>query len=287
MTRKQWLKLRRQSVGASEAAALFNLHPFHSPFSLWAEKTGQVEPEDEKNDQQEFGLAIEPYLAKRYREKTGRTVERLPKYTVYHCGNASATPDRVFRDTEVAPPNPLELKSGIFFDPKEELPAHWQVQINQQMLCTGAARGSFAILGSFHRFFTYDVERNEAFLSLLIEKIDEFWEHVKKGTPPPVDGHAATTEALKRLHPKDSGETVALPAEAEYWTAELAAVKKHIKEFEARKSELENQLKAAIGDATYGRMADGSGWSLKTTPRDGYTVEATEYRSLRRTMKLF
>jgi putative phage-type endonuclease len=294
MTRKQWLKLRQQSVGASEAAALFDLHPYHSRYSLWAEKTGQVEAPDESTDQQEYGLIIEPYLAKRYARETGRAVEKFPKHTVFKAGRASATPDRKWKEAiedgspeavRVMGAGPLELKTGIFFNPSEDLPAHWLIQIQQQLLCMGGELGAFAILGSYNRFFVADVERNDPFISLLVEKVEEFWDFVTRGVPPPVDGHAATREALKRLHPKDNGTTVSLPAEAEAWTSELKMAKWELDGLKKKQDLLENRLRAAIGDATYGVLPDGTHWSLKTTQRAGYTVEPTEYRQLRRSEK--
>lgn len=289
MTRKEWLALRRQSVGASEAAALFNLHPYQSPYSLWAEKTGEVEPPDESTDQQEFGLVIEPYLAKRYERETGRRILELKPLTVFTHDSipASATPDRIFATgIHVANNGVLELKRWSHYSPHEDIPAHAQIQVQQQMLCTELRIGAFAILGPFDKFYTAEATRNEQFLALLVEKIEEFWFYVTKGTPPPADGHAATTEALKRLHPKDNGSTVVLPAEAEKWTSELAWIEKQKKELDTRETACKNSLRAAIGDATYGRLPDGSGWTLRTTPREGYTVEATEYRALRRSKKL-
>lgn len=288
MNRAEWLQLRRKSIGASEAAALFNLHPYHSPFSLWAEKTGQVDPPEESTDQQEFGLVIEPYLAKRYQRETGRTVMDLTPHSVFHAPKnlpAAATPDRLFTIDE-SQGGVLELKRWSHFSPSDEVPAHAQIQVQQQMLCTDLKLASFAILGPFDKFYTVDTERNDPFIELLIEKIQEFWHWVKTGTKPPVDGHSATTEALKRLHPKDSGATIQLPIEAEEWTSKLATVKKQISDLKGEESALENSLKVAIGAATYGRLPDGSGWSFKTTSRAGYSVDPTEYRQLRRSTKL-
>jgi hypothetical protein len=49
---------------------------------------------------------------------------------------------------------------------------------------------------------------------------------------------------------------------------------------EAREAEIENRLKAAIGDATFG-VAGGQAFSWKTQERKGYTVQPSTCRVLR------
>ena len=40
--REELLALRSRYIGGSDAAAVVNLNPYSSPYSLWAEKTGKV-----------------------------------------------------------------------------------------------------------------------------------------------------------------------------------------------------------------------------------------------------
>ena len=37
----EWLRLRGQYIGGSDAAAVVGMNPFSSPYALWAEKTGK------------------------------------------------------------------------------------------------------------------------------------------------------------------------------------------------------------------------------------------------------
>ena len=39
---EEWLKLRSQYIGGSDAAAVVGLNAYASPYSLWAEKTGKI-----------------------------------------------------------------------------------------------------------------------------------------------------------------------------------------------------------------------------------------------------
>ena len=49
-SREEWLERRRQNVNASEAAALFGpeIHPFLTPYKLWALKSGKLDDEEDK-----------------------------------------------------------------------------------------------------------------------------------------------------------------------------------------------------------------------------------------------
>jgi len=40
MPREQWLELRRQGIGGSDAAAILGMNPWKSPMDVWLEKTG-------------------------------------------------------------------------------------------------------------------------------------------------------------------------------------------------------------------------------------------------------
>ncbi len=42
LTRQEWLQVRNQGIGSSEAAAAIGLSPYTSPLALWQHKTGCV-----------------------------------------------------------------------------------------------------------------------------------------------------------------------------------------------------------------------------------------------------
>ncbi len=281
--RKQWLKRRRKGIGASEAAAVLGLSPYHSPLSLFYEKTQEISTEDD-SELKEWGLLLEPAIAKKYAQTTGRIVTSLRKYTIKTMAGAPeffCTPDRLtVIENESCP---LQLKVSAYFNPKEpELPVHWQVQEQHEMMVLGTRHASFGILVAGRRFYHADIKRNDSFIALLREKLEEFLDLIRRGTPPEADGHRATAEALKRMYPKDRGTAVALSTEAFEYAEELKNVKEAIAKYEAREAFLENHLRAEIADNTWGGFLDGSGFSLKTTKRSGYTVEPKEYRSLKR-----
>ena len=68
---------RNTGLGASDAAAAIGVSPYKSRFSLWAEKTGQVEPPDlSEKEAVQWGNYLQPRIAEVYADKTGRIVRQ-------------------------------------------------------------------------------------------------------------------------------------------------------------------------------------------------------------------
>ena len=73
MSRQEWLDLRRQSIGGSDAVAIIGLNPWSTPYAVWADKIGKL-PEQEDNEAMRQGRDLEDYVAKRWCEATGKKV---------------------------------------------------------------------------------------------------------------------------------------------------------------------------------------------------------------------
>ena len=298
---------RTTSIGASEAAAAIGVSPWKSRFALWAEKTGQIEPDNlDDVERVQWGNYLQPKIGEVLAEKTGRTVRQNrsnvsrvhPRYPWM-----SATPDGLQR-VNGGPIGDLEIKTTNEFNAdqwKTEPPLHYQVQLVHQMLVTGHAWGTLAVLIGGQKLVWRDFVQEGMDVAGLEDPIivshllakgiyaseSYFWQLVESRTPPPIDGSADTAEALKRLYGVENGQAVELPAEAEEWDRELQQAKEQIKALEGIKREHENLLKGAIGAATYGLLPDGSRYQWKGRERNEPAREARTitYRELRRLKK--
>ena len=75
MPREQWLELRRQGIGGSDAAAIVGLDRYRSPFDVYADKLG-LKKEQPDNEAMRQGRDLEEYVASRFCEQTGKKVRR-------------------------------------------------------------------------------------------------------------------------------------------------------------------------------------------------------------------
>lgn len=74
---EKWLKTRDLGIGGSDCATVLGLNPYKSAYTLAAERLGMVEPDDlSKNPRVWFGTALEPIVAARFEDLTGKKVHR-------------------------------------------------------------------------------------------------------------------------------------------------------------------------------------------------------------------
>jgi putative phage-type endonuclease len=287
LSHEHWLELRRTSgIGSSDAAAVLGLSPWKSPLALFAEKTGLTEEDDNLDEKEyiEWGTALEPLIADKYQKVTGRQLSRptaIYRHEAYDWMIGS--PDRFIQDDRGL--GILEIKTVGSFHAKEwmeEPPLFYQVQLQHLLCVIGAKFGSFAVLIGGQKFAWCDAERNERFCSYLIEKEAIFWDGVIRGIAPEADASDSTREVLRRMYPKDSGDSIALPPDAIAWDEQLQFAKAEIKAAKAREQEAENKIKAAIGNASIGVLPGSGAYSWKAGPRAGYTIAPGIVRTLRR-----
>ena len=62
--REEWLELRREGIGGSDAAIIAGLNRFGSEMELWADKKGMA-PEKEATEAMKIGVELEDYVARR------------------------------------------------------------------------------------------------------------------------------------------------------------------------------------------------------------------------------
>ena len=71
---------RSNYVGGSDIAVIMGLSRWKTPLQLWAEQTGEVEPEDISGKEAvEMGIELEETVARVFTKRTDLKVRRSPK----------------------------------------------------------------------------------------------------------------------------------------------------------------------------------------------------------------
>lgn len=296
-TEDEWLAERAKGIGASDAPIVLGISPYKTPYQLWSEKVGLIEPPDYSDREWiEWGHRLEPIIAKAYAERSGRRIDPWPQFGIVRHKTfdwMACTPDAVqwgqpagFGTMEPSL-GMLQVKAvGGYFaaEWKETPPLHYQVQLQHELEVTDCAWGTLAALIGGQKLLWFDFARNDKFIAAMLEQEAEFWRRVEEEDPPEVDESPETTKILQQLHPQDNGESIALPPAAVVWDEQLDVTKEQLKELDGQKRLLENRLRAAIGDATFGCLPDGSAYSYKTQTANGPAKEASTstFRVLRK-----
>lgn len=206
---KAWHDFRRQGVGASDISALIGLSRYASPTSLYYEKLGLLEP-DEETQRQRIGKRMEALLAAEFHDETGlyvvgeQTWVTHPEHTFARCtldGLVSESPTNADLDSVIAT---WEAKSDGRFGWPDGIPHNIRAQCVFQMGVTSVRHCfltvMFAGFNIKHYEIPFDDEARSDWLFML-DAARTFWtQHVLTGTPPPVDDHDATVAALTEIY---------------------------------------------------------------------------------------
>ena len=269
LPREDWLEVRKQGIGSSDAAAAVGLNPYKSQLELWLEKTGRdenlpkVDPHDEESPMY-WGNILEPIVAAHYTKRTGNRVRRinavlqhpdpaLPWMLANIDREVTGAPDVQILECKTAGINGARLW-------KEGVPEYVQLQVHHQLAVTGKQAADVAVLLGGQHLDIHRIERDDRLIARLIELERQFWQYVETDTPPPADGSDSAESALRCLYPEDTGQTVDFRDHRNLSAcfADLLAVRQSIAEQEKLEAQLKQTLQQAMGNATRADFETGS-----------------------------
>ena len=269
LPRDDWLAVRKQGIGSSDAAAAVGLNPYKSQFELWLEKTNRdgslpkADPHDEESPMY-WGNILEPIVAAHYTKRTGNRVRRinavlqhpdpsLPWMLANIDREVTGVPDVQILECKTAGINGARLW-------KEGVPEYVQLQVHHQLAVTGKQAADVAVLLGGQHLEIHRIERNETLITRLIELERQFWHYVETDTPPPADGSDSADTALRCLYPEDKGHTLNFKEERNLSAcfADLLAVRQSIAEHEKLEAQLKQTLQQAMGEASRADFETGS-----------------------------
>lgn len=251
-SKEEWLSLRKNFIGGSDAGAVVGLNPYKSAYTLWAEKTGKI-PEFEGNLITEVGSYLEDFVAKLFEKESGKKVRRKNRMLVNaDYPFACADVDRVIVGENAI----LECKTTNSFPAMKkfkngEYPESWYCQMTHYLAVGGYDKAYLAVLIGCREFKIFELNRDEEEIKALMSAEADFWDKVQKNIAPSVDGAESTSETLTTLYPESNDNTVSLMA----YEAELKQYMTYtslIKDVEKQRDECANRIKAFLGESGRG-----------------------------------
>lgn len=136
---------------------------------------------------------------------------------------------------------------------EDSIPDEYMIQIQHYMAATGYQGAYIAVLIGGNAFRWKFVERDEELIAMLVSLEAGFWEHVRKGTPPALDGSDASARFLAERFPNSVPQSeIALPEKAGKLLSQYDEACRQLEKVTARKQEAENLLKEMLGDHEIG-----------------------------------
>ena len=76
LTREEWLELRRNGIGGSDASVVMGKNPWRSIQQLWEDKTGKTPVLENSNEYTYWGNVMEGIIRKEFMNRTGLKVRQ-------------------------------------------------------------------------------------------------------------------------------------------------------------------------------------------------------------------
>lgn len=245
LSHEEWLEWRRKGIGGSDVSAILGLSKWRSPLEVYFDKKGELEPKEE-NEKMYFGKIMEDIIAQEFEKRTGKKVKRT-NYIYQHseCPFMFANIDRVIVGENAG----LECKNTGMFGVENEIPIDYVCQCQHYIFAMGWDRMYLAILINGNKLIIETVERDEQFISMMLEKEKAFWAMVEAGEEPlPM---ALDNELLNNKY-KDYGEIINLPKEALDYIKGYSKAKALKGVYEAQQKGNEAKLKGLLKNAHIG-----------------------------------
>lgn len=289
--REKWLGMRHTMLTASDVACILGFGR-RSAYAVYVDKITPRTEEPEKlelTDPRLWGSALEQPILRTvaghygwdYRE--GGALLRSRAYP-WLGATLDAEIDRHDGRGWVDLEGKTSRVTKEWDESERDVPVEVLIQVQSQLLVCGAPMGVVFALLLGSRPCQVDIEPDFELHRLIAEESERFMQQVRTLTPPDVDGHETTKQALSRQYPLDDGSVIQLPTEALDWTRELREIAAQQKELAARESEIKNRLRACIGNATIGVMPDDVDgkrfWRWQLQERKEHTVRASSSRVL-------
>ena len=259
LSRDEWLTVRRQGIGSSDAAAAVGLNPYKSQLQLWMEKTGRdgalpvVDPSDEQSPMY-WGTLLEPIVAAHYTRRSGHRVRRVNAVLQHpeHSWMLANIDREVVGASDV---QILECKTAGIHGARlwrDGVPEYVQLQVMHQLAVTGKQAADVAVLLGGQELQVFRIERDDTLIAQLVALEQQFWGYVERDQQPPADGSASAELALRCLYPRDSGTTLDFSSDLEMSGvfSDLLAVREVIAAQSALEAQLKQHIQRRMGDAT-------------------------------------
>lgn len=263
----EWLKWRQGGIGGSDVMQIVlepEHRPYGDPWSVWLSKTQPIN-EDEPTDAQSLGNWLENPIGQWVADELGATIkpggQGQGKLDWMRC-----TPDFWLQFSDGREEG-LECKLSYKWRQWEDgVPPYVTLQV---MWCMAVFDVDMWYVGAFlpmnRKRQRYVIFRDKQAEARLIETCGEWWErHVVQRKEPPIDGSSSCTKGLQVLYPKPRSELI---RDANDYTdgkiKELLEVQSEIKQLNAKRTELKNEL---LGACTYDRGIQGPSGKFTWSP---------------------
>lgn len=250
MTDQDWQEYRekQKGIGGSDCAIIFGLNKYKSAFTLWLEKTGQIEPAKVENEYVEWGNILEPVIRDKFKKETGFKVFQN-NFVLQHDEHEFMIANI---DGEVIDPayngarGILEIKTTSERNKNDWIegpPHHYMLQVQHYLAVCGYQYAYIAVLIGGNHFKYFKVERDDYVIDKIISAESEFMRMVEENIAPEISGQSSDAAWLLDAYPQANEEETELRPDLEVLAIRYAKIQQNIKELQEESDYIKNRIK--------------------------------------------
>lgn len=255
MTPEDWQAYRekQKGIGGSDVATILGLNPYKTPFTLWLEKTGQIQPPVLNNEYIEWGNILEPVIREKFAKETGFEVteNHWVMLHVEHDFLVANIDGEVIDPQFAGEKGVLEIKTAgeRMRDQWEEGPPHhYMLQLQHYLAVLDYSYGYIAVLIGGNTFRYFLVERDDYVIDHIIQASANFMHMVENNISPEISGHQADSDYLGKAFPEDNGEIGELDQTLEMFAEQYFELNQKIKSLQEQADWIKNKIKLEMKD---------------------------------------
>jgi len=252
---EEWHEMRRKHIGGSDAPVIMGISPYKTPYQLWLEKLGLIEPEP-INAACQRGIDLEPNALERFNSTMG--FQYVPK-VIFHptIDFMMASLDGIYEEKKSIVEIKCNGKVNHEISREGKIPAiHWP-QLQHQLAVTGYNCGIYYSFDGEHGVLVR-YERDQSYIDILLEKEKEFWDCVTSLRAPPMTSKDKNLVLKKNIVERDDEE----------WNDAMSMYIHHKDQLDLRQKLLE-EAKERLISLSNGMPTRGNGYLLKKNVRKG------------------
>ena len=202
----------------------------------------------------EWGNRLEPLVAEKFADMHPELKVRRKNCTMVSKARpwAFANIDRELRDAE-GNRGILEIKTAGLRSADQWVfgpPDHYLAQVQHYLSVTGWDFAWVAVLIGGQEYQEFRIQRDEEDIEFIDAAVDSFWnDYVMTGTMPQMTGKGNESQALMGMHPEGGDEYVPVMDADLPILGERVSLGIEKKALDARIKQIDNELRALIGDA--------------------------------------
>lgn len=243
-------------IGGSDIAAVLGLSRWKTPLQVWAEKTGNLIPEDIGHKLHvRLGIKLEATVCDLFTEETGKKVARVnealvhPKYPFLR----GMIDRRVVGEKSILEAKTTSSWNADKWEGDDNIPQDYILQTMFYMELAGAERGYLACLVGNQGFHVKTIERDDKLQKEIIAKAVDFWTRYIEPKIMPTMITSRDADTLYSLYPLgDEGEAIVLDDTANALVDTLLAYNADAKALENQIDKVKNDLRIMLKEHTSG-----------------------------------